>query len=81
MRVELSRRRRRPRKRRVAPARDRAVLVFPTNDDGPTQPLGPFTQQGATSVFLREGRKGHKVQMVSYEAALLVAEASDEAAS
>jgi hypothetical protein len=69
MRVELSRRRRRPRKKRPARACDLAVLSYPPDDNGPTEPYGPFTEQGAQAVFLREGRKGRRVQIVRYMAA------------
>lgn len=65
--IKLSRRRRRPRKRRPARARDLAVLAFPPGDDGPTLLFGPYTRQGALAVSLRELANGKKVQLSPYE--------------
>jgi len=74
MREELSRRRRRPRKRRPARARDLAVLAYPPGDEGPTLLFGPYTTQGAQAVGLRELGHGRKVQIVPYARVRALAE-------
>jgi hypothetical protein len=65
--IELSRRRRRLRKRRASRPRDWAVLSYPPNDDGPTEIYGPFTERGADPVAFNQLKRGRKVQLAPYE--------------